>query len=285
MLIWIIIDNKYLILLISMFAILFSIFTVIVFSSTGHFFLKKTDVKNYPALDSFLLSFGLGYGIYGTLVFFLGLFGLLKVECLLVLIFFGVVLSIVYISYFENLILSTYRFIKNFDKNLLLRFLLGTVVIFLIINTFIALAPITSMDALNYHFSLPKEYLSAGKIVSTEGYLYSHLPQLSEMINALMMGLGSDIAGAVLNSFFAIFCTCLIFSVVRKFFDKKLACISASLFCCSSLLTWVATGNFVEPHLTYFVLLSLYSLLLFLEKKSKILLVLSGIFLGICILN
>lgn len=253
---------------------------LIIFSGTGFSILRTTDVKNLSNLDKSLYSLGLGFGIYGMTIFILGIVGLLRGPYLLLLLFAGSILTLKNIGFFKKLADSVISF-KTQNLSYFTKFLLATTAIFFVLNTFLSLAPIHKIDSIAYHFTLPKQYLEAGRIFEIEGYFYSHFPQHSEMINLFIMALRSDISATLYSSYFGILCAALLFSIARKYFSKETALLSATLFYSSSFVSWVVAGNFVEPAWTFLALLSFHSLTVYLEKKSTTHLILSGIFLGI----
>ncbi|MBI4423880.1 MAG: glycosyltransferase family 39 protein [Elusimicrobia bacterium] len=59
--------------------------------------------------------------------------------------------------------------------------------------------PPHSYDALVYHLSLPDAYLRAGRITVPEHIIYSHFPQNAEMLFALGLALGSDVAAQLMS--------------------------------------------------------------------------------------
>src|SRR3990170_4171559 len=62
-----------------------------------------------------------------------------------------------------------------------------------------ALAPPLAWDALVYHLELPRQYLSAGRIVFVESNLFVGFPQLAEMLYTWAMALRSGQTAAVLG--------------------------------------------------------------------------------------
>jgi len=262
------------------FDLIFSIFLVLVFTATGFSLIKRRFAWQKSLLLAFLVSFALGYGIYGTAVFILGILGLIKFGYFFILLMIGSFLIILEFKFLKDFF---GRALSAFQNSKFCRFLafvgLSTALSFLL-NTFSSLAPISSMDSVVYHFTLPKMYLQAGKIYNMEGYFFAHLPQMTEMINLFAMGLRSDISAALINSYFGIFCALLIFSIVRRLFDFRLGVLSGALFYMTPLVTWEATGNYPELHLAFFSILSFYMMYLYFEKKSIFILLLSGIFLG-----
>jgi len=263
-----------------MFDLAFAVLLVIVFIGTGRAFVKKSKFNDLSLADNLVASFALGFGIFGTIVFLLGILGLLSEIYLFLLLVSGCIITMLNIAFIKDVFFGLKNIHKNLNGDWFLKVLFLISVLFLLINTFASLAPISSMDALVYHYAIPKLYLNAGEIYDIRGYLYSHLPQLSEMINMLAMALKSDISANILNSFVGVFASLAAYCLVKKLFDKRVAFIAAALFYCSSFITWEATGSFIELHLTLFCILSLHFALLYFEKKVKANILLSAIFLG-----
>jgi 4-amino-4-deoxy-L-arabinose transferase-like glycosyltransferase len=256
---------------------------VFIFSGTGSFILKRFNLGNYSSLERFLTAFGIGYSIYGVAIFILGILALINPITLHVILLVGVTLSILSFDFYKMANCFTVFKDRSVGDRGLIKVLLPAFLIFFAINTFISFAPLSSMDAILCHYALAREYLEAGKIFDHPGYFFGHIPQLAQMINLFIMGIRSEIAAALLNSYFGMFAALAVYCLGKRFFNTETGILAATLFYCSGLVTWEATGGFIELHLAFFIALHFLFLFSFLESRRKLELCLSGLFLGTAI--
>lgn len=154
----------------------------IAMSAVGHRLLRFVGVKFNNIWEEISLSFGLGYGASGTLLFLLGLAGLWPRSLLLALLAGSLILAVVECREY-------YQRAEPFPADLAaarfaipaLYAFLGFIIIWLSILRD-ALIPETFYDALQYHLGLPSIYLLNGRIIPTPENSYSGIPGLPQML-------------------------------------------------------------------------------------------------------
>ena len=148
------------------------------------------------------------------------------------------------------------------------------------LNTFTSLAPVSSMDALNYHFDLPKLYLARGRDFPYEGESFRAFSPAFRNAEPFCHGVKDQTYQRGIKFIFCLaLCTPDLLSCL-KIVWQKVALISALFFYCMPIITWEATGSFVELPWTYFLLLALYMTERHFSTDRKLYIFLSGIFMG-----
>lgn len=147
--------------------------------------------------------------------------------------------------------------------------------VFLVAAAFVnlvgAFGPELGFDALWYHLTIPKLYLSAGQIYHIPGGLlyYSELPRLTEILYIFLpahfLSWGAGITAAIVT-----------YLLARKFLDKKASLLAAAIFYVTPLVGWQSGSAYVDLFRTFFEVLALYFAV---SKKS----VLAGLTVGLAI--
>ena len=124
----------------------------------------------------------------------------------------------------------------------------STKVIFLLLGLIflsqllVSLTPATRYDTLNYHLTLPKTYLLQEKISDIPWLVMSGMPQGSEMIYTVLMGLGGESSVLVFNGLIGALIALGLVSYLRDKLDQESAWVAvASLFggfTFASALSW-----------------------------------------------
>lgn len=148
----------------------------------GHRLLRIVEVKFNNIWEELSLSFGLGYGAMGTLLFLFGLAGLWSPNLLLALLAGSLLVAIAECRMLYQRaessradLVGTRFAIPGFAA------IAGVLVIWLSILRD-TLIPETFYDALQYHLGLPSIYLLNGRIFPTPENSYSGIPGLPQML-------------------------------------------------------------------------------------------------------
>lgn len=154
--------------------------------------------ENQPAWVRCYLQAGIGIGILSILVLIIG--STWKIN-LLIIIGLLLILSLITfrssISWFKDLFrkeANPYQQCNGSTKIIII--LLGLV---FLSQLLVSLAPATRYDALNYHLTLPKTYLIQEKVSDIPWLVMSGMPQVSEMVYTVLMGLGGESSVLVFN--------------------------------------------------------------------------------------
>ncbi len=176
-----------------------------------------------PAIHTPLNAIAIGTGILGTAFLALGLTGIFTPTALTLL----------------PLILAILGFWKRRPPSLVwplrpdLRgvnaFLAGSL-LFAGVHAFVtALAPPTHWDVLAYHLAIPKLYLQAGRILEVPWLPHSHWPHLMELVYALPLAWGDDLAPALVHAGLGTLWIVSVFLAARRHAGPTAAWIAAAL--------------------------------------------------------
>lgn len=149
-----------------------------------------------------------------------------------------------------------------------------------LLNFLGALAPISSADALSYHFAMAKAYVRAGRIIETPWSLESYGPSNIQMLYLLGMLLYEDILGVLFHWLLGLLLVGAIVALARRYLRGPEAIMAAAIFYVSGLIAWESTSGYVDLGLAFFTLLAFLSLIAWKEGGGEGWLILAGIFSG-----
>lgn len=225
-----------------------------------------------------MVILALSIGIFGYLIYFLGLVHLLYPPIIISITFLyagGVLL------YFRKQLLAFFFSIHkvSFRQNAL--FLLPLTLLGLI-NLLGALSPELAFDALWYHLTLPKLYLISHVIRVIPGGLlyYSGMGQLGEMYYLVGLVFQGEILAKLIHFSFGILGALSLYLLSRKFLPKWVSFLVVIIFYANLVVMWESTTAYIDLTRTFFEITALYALFLWREKNNTSYLVASGLLLG-----
>lgn len=217
-------------------------------------------------------------GIYSFLFFFLGILSLLKKEIILsvttvYLLFIFLIFKKNFYSFFRSKYkLCTYRHSERGQKpsaGILITFLIVLIIIQVLINLVGALGPELGFDALWYHLTMPKTYLSEGKIFYIGGHLYySAMPQLTEMYYLAALALGNGITAKLIHFTFGLLSLIAIYKMARLFFKPRDAILAALIFYSNLVVGWMSITAYIDLSRTFFETMALWAFLIFTKSNQ-----------------
>lgn len=153
------------------------------------------------------------------------------------------------------------------------------------VNLIGALGPEIFYDALWYHLTLPKIYLSLGKIAFIPGdlYYYSAMPQLGELFFTVVMFFTNEIGAKLVHFGFGVATILVIYWSSKKFLDKKFAILASLVFYSSLGVAWLSTTANIDLIRTFFESLAFFSFLFWWKERKIKNLIKTGIFVGLAI--
>ncbi len=187
-------------------------------------------------------------GLYANCIYFLGIAHLFTQPVIVVFTFAYVFLSILFWSKFDQKI--NWEGIRQESKDQIKRNTLWVLGIISSISIMLlgALVPETAFDALWYHLTFPKLYLSNGGIDFIPGNLfyYSALPKVGEMLYVTTLSLSGDILSHLIHMFFAILTGIAIYEITKKITSQYIALIAVVIFFSNIVVLWEATTAYVD---------------------------------------
>jgi len=236
-------------------------------------------------------------GIYSYLILDLGFLGLLYKQNIIIISFLYLLLLLyLYKGFVEKMFsqfLNTLKKRRKFlfhisnigKKHNLSSFLILLFATQGLINLVGALGPELSFDALWYHLTFPKLYLSNNAIIHTIGghFYYSYMPKLVEMLYTSVLPFGGEILAKLIHFSFGILSPIVLYKLSRKFFSQKMSLIAVIVFYSNLVVSWESITAYIDLARTFFEVLALFSFLNWMEKEKREWFVLSAIMLGLAI--
>ncbi len=186
--------------------------------------------ENHPARVRCYLQAGTGIGILSILVLIIG--STWKINSLVII---GILLILILITFRSSISWLKDLFRKEANPLKQSNGLTKTIIILLglifLSQLLVSLAPATRYDALNYHLTLPKTYLFQEKIIDIPWLVMSGMPQVSEMVYTILMGLGGESSVLVFNGMIGALITLGLVAFLGNKLDQESAWVGvASLF-------------------------------------------------------
>jgi len=252
----------------------------------GRLLLRASRFVAHNPWEEAALSFGLGYGFVGTLLFLLGLCGFWSGRFLTALL---VALAVVSVTGLRELFMSVRgAFAQTGTKSPgpdALNSCAGALVVLVWLYTLrYALIPETFYDALVYHLALPAQYLLHGGIYSTPANSYSGVPALPQMLSGLTLAIEPwGIAASILHCSLLLWCCVALIGLSRRLGRSKAGVLAAMIFAATPVVMGETFRVSTGLEWTLMELCCLTGLLASAEEQSGTSMpavVLAGCFLG-----
>ncbi len=233
-----------------------------------------------------MFSLAVAIGIYSYLIFIFGLLGILYQVNIYILTLFSILVFIVTRSRNNKLFkLNLFLLLKQLNKDKISLYLLILLIIQIFVNLIGALGPELSFDALWYHLTLPKIYLSSHSIYFIPGGLlyYSAMPKLVEMLYVFGLSTGIEEFPKFIHLGFGLLVIGAIYGLSREFMDRKLSLIASLIFYSSLTVGWESITAYIDLGRTFYEVVALWAFIKWIRHKKNIWLYFSGILLGLAI--
>lgn len=229
-----------------------------------------------------MFLFSILIGVYTYIIFFLGIAGLLYQNIIIWITigFWGTAF------YFTNksLILSI-RNIKKLSKirNKLFLIFLFVFLAQAFVNLIGTLGPELAFDALWYHLTLPKIWLTSHRIFFIPGGLlyYSPMPKLAEMLFISGLAFGSELISKLIHYSFGLLTCLAIYKLSRKFFNSLISFVAVLIFYSNLVVGWESITAYIDLTRTLFEIMALWGFINWQSWEKKKWLFISAIMLGL----
>ena len=206
-----------------------------------------------------------------------------------VVLIFSIAFLLFILYYFRGQLYYVWSNLKEsfplIQQNKIISVSLLLIIVLAIVNLIGALGPELAFDALWYHLTLPKIYLTTHTIAHIPGGLlyYSDMPKLGELLYVSALSFGSEIYAKVIHWFFGILCLIVMYKIARRFFSQELSLIAVLIFYSNLVVSWESITAYIDLIRAFFELLALWSFLFWWEVKRKKWFVLSAIMIGLAV--
>lgn len=232
-----------------------------------------------------MFTLGILIGLYGHTIFLLSLLGLLysPIVVIFTLLFFGTA------GYFYKKSLTQFRGMREgigiITQNSLSCWLLVILSLQVIVNLVGVLGPEIGFDALWYHLALPKIWLMQGAIHHIPGGLlyYTDMPKFVELLYVGGLSFGSSIFPKLIHFGFGILTLGVLYKIARKYLSMSMSLLVLVVFYANLVVGWESISAYIDLGRTFFELLSVYTLLLWIGERDKKWFFYSALFIGLAI--
>lgn len=245
----------------------------------------RIHVEN--SVDRFLFRTALGFGAWSYLSLGLASLSLYRPTA-----FAWLVATILAggVVFFRKQVREYWRAWREFDlKNSLLagtrreRIWIAISILFVAIAWIGALAPEIEYDALWYHLWLPKLWLAHGAPVDVVSEYISLYPLQWELIYGAAFSLGGTVAAKLIHFICLPLTAMIVFRLTQRFLPKASPWLAVAILVSVPTVLWEATTAYVDLSLAFFVGLTLYALLIYLNERRTQFLLLAGLNLGLAL--
>lgn len=221
----------------------------------------------------------LAIGLYGYLIFLLGVSGLLYKE---VIITFSIIYLFIVIFLnlkFSNIIVNFKK--HNFSKTS--KVLISLIFLQALVNLIGTLGPELSFDALWYHLTIPKIFLENHRIFHIPGNLlyYSDLPKNIDLIYLAILSFSNETTVKLMHFGLGMLSLLVSYKFSRKFLNIQMSLAACLIFYSNLVVGWQSTTAYIDLGITFFEIISLFYFFKWLEKYNFKYLIFSSITLGL----
>lgn len=220
----------------------------------------------------------LSAGVFGYCIFLLGLTGLLYKQTVWVVAFFY---CFILLLYYQK------KIQKIFQKKIKFSYVFLVLFLLILTNLIGVFGPELGFDALWYHLTLPKLYLTNHAITFFSGGLlyYSAMPKLTELFYVVALALQGEILAKFIHFIFGIFSCVALYKLARIFLDKKNALLSVLIFYSNLVVAWESITAYVDLTRTFYETLVLLTFFLWYQTRKQKWFYLSAVLLGFAIMT
>jgi len=212
-----------------------------------------------------MFTFAFLIGLYSYSILLLGLFHLLYFPFLFLISLFFFFLALLY---FKKI--KVFKLKLDFNKDKII--LLSLVLLFtqLLINLVGVLGPEISFDALWYHLTIPKIFLSQHTVFHIPGNLlyYSDMPKNMEMIYIAAISLGTETLAKLVHFIFGILIVLVVYRIGKKYLGIKYALLACLIFVSNLVFGWESITAYIDLGRTFFEIIALYFILAWAKTKD-----------------
>lgn len=250
---------------------------VLAFFGLGQIFFRLIKLKAESYIENFLLSFAFGLGLSAYIIFFLGLGKLLYVSLIVLIIFLLAGTGLFFIIKDKPKV--SFNFLSEISLPYFLKFSLVAIFIFAaIINLTASFTPELFYDSLVYHLAIPQVYLQQHQIRPISYNIFSHFPQIMEMIYVICLALKDEILAKLLAWLLGMMTCMAIYVFGKKFFNKCVGFMAAIFFYATPLISMISCTTKIDLATSFFGVLAV--LAFFKGKENFRWYLLSGCFAG-----
>lgn len=243
--------------------------------------LCKTNASFISFGEMIFYSAGIGFGIIGYFIFFLGLFQGIYFLPICILLILLLILSLA--GWLRAQPLSMKPDLPKL-RSPLDRFAFFLLLFCLSAGLLLTLTPEIGKDALIYHLAVPKLFLKHRGFYFIEGNIFSNYPLHSEMLFLIGLLLQGDILAKGMH-FLALLCILLGMDQFIRYRMKKhdFPATSLLIFCTTPSVFLISHMAYNDLFVTFYSMAAVFAFINWGDRLEKGWLILSGVFTGLAI--
>jgi hypothetical protein len=231
-----------------------------------------------PPLETLVFSVALGLGIFSLGTLFLGMMGMLTPWLFWVLFLVLLAIHIRDMSAILRTVKQSWVWRPTSRLSFLLTSFLCVTFLFALVA---ALTPPAEWDALVYHLTGPKMYVSEGRLLHLPDNFYLNFPTLTEMLFTCAMLLKGDILAHLIHLTYGLLTVLAIYSFSRKYFKGLVPLLASVLFASIPTAVTIAAWAYVDLALSFYMFMAFFALMNWFDSPGrKRWLVLAGVLCG-----
>lgn len=224
-------------------------------------------------------------GIYSYGIFALGLLGVLYPTIILIF-------SVLFLAgaiYLQRKSIGKIREIKEMREEAKQSIFCGFLLFFLVaqglINFIGALGPELGFDALWYHLTLPKLYLFYHTVMHFPGGVlyYSDMPKLTEMLYTAALAIHGETLAKTIHFLFGVLSVIALYKLARLFLPITFSLLASAIFYSNLVVGWESITAYVDLARTFFEILALWGIALYVLRNKKKWFYESAVMLGLAV--
>lgn len=217
-------------------------------------------------------------GLYAYTIFSMGIFHALYTPNILIINTLYVIISIFLLH--KHVLKQKPQSLSKFETAIILIIFLQ-----LGINCIGTLGPELAFDALWYHLTLPKLFITLHRITYIPGGLlyYSTMPKLIEMLYIPALIFSNEIAAKTIHFVFGIVTIFAIYSLSRKVLNRTYSLFAVLIFTSNLVFAWEMTTAYIDLGRTFFELMALYGFINYFKEHKKKWIVITAVLLGFAV--
>jgi len=243
---------------------------------------QRFDLEFVSAAEEISFSFFLGTGVVGLSVLCLGLLGLLRPWPVGLLLAFYTAMTVRGVPPIYKAIKKGLRATTLTRESRVVAALFLCLLAILILRT---TTPPNTADELIYHLPVTKQFVQQGRIHAFYDNSLGNLPFLIQMIYALCLMAGSDIAAKFFSLFLAITTTFALYGFCSRFLTRRVGIVAMFAFFAAGIVVELAVTTRIDVSLAGMLFATTYAMINYLTSKRRgwlwISAILAGFSLGI----
>jgi 4-amino-4-deoxy-L-arabinose transferase-like glycosyltransferase len=223
----------------------------------------------------------LGAGCLATLVFFLGVIGLLHAGVLVGAVM--AILAAIILTWPGQPWRSSGWWRRWFSKNRIdsaSLALTGLLALAVWVSFRLPLYPPVQWDATEYHLASAKIYAQAHGLVLTEFLRFPVAPQLNQMLFTLALLWYDDIAAQLIQYLLTFVTAAAVFAFAARYFTPLAGLLGAAIWLSSPLVIWSGSSAYIDTGLTLFLGLGVFAFIIYIQEGQRYWLFLTAALLG-----